>query len=132
MARDCLTSSPVGKRAVKCVYISTLAIPKPAQHGRVSLSARKVQSPEDAIFADLDGDGRLEIVSLTEGKTRSLFWHRFTGAADQLLQSEHWTTSTFPATAGTQKWMQAAALDVEEQHGSDLLLASKNKDATVG
>jgi arylsulfatase A-like enzyme len=92
----------------------------------------KVKSPEDAVFADLDGDGRLEVVSLTEGKTRRVYWHRFTGMPEQFLQSEHWTTSAFPATAGTQMWMQAAALDVDGQHGADLLLASKSKDATIG
>ena len=84
----------------------------------------KVKSIEEAIFADLDGDGKLEVISGTEGKTCTLYWHRPNGDA--------WKTDAFPATAGTQMWMQAAALDLDGQHGTDLLVASKNKEAAVG
>lgn len=92
----------------------------------------KVTSAEDAILADLDNDGQLEAVSLTEGKTRSVFWHRFTGQKDELLDPKKWTTDAFPATEGTQMWMQAYAANLDGQHGQDLVLASKGPDATIG
>lgn len=84
----------------------------------------EVKNVEEAIFADLDGDGRLEIVSGTEGKTRTLYWHR--------RVEGQWRTDAFPAAKDTQMWMQAAALDLDGQHGMDLLLASKGEGAAVG
>jgi len=92
----------------------------------------QVRDAEDAIFVDLDGDRRLEVVSLTEGQTRTVFWHRFMGDTDDLLSPDKWETSAFPATAGTQMWMQAVTMNVDGQHGDDLILASKNTGATIG
>lgn len=90
----------------------------------------KVQHAEEAIFCDLDGDGRLEVVSGTEGNTRTLYWHR---AHDRdSMNAAHWTTQALPAATSTQMWMQAAALDLDGRHGQDLLLASKNKGAALG
>lgn len=88
------------------------------------ITVGKVKDVEEAIFADLDGDGKFEVVSGTEGKTCTLYRHRPTG--------DGWKTEAFPATARTQMWMQAAALDLDGQHGTDLLVASKNKEAAVG
>jgi hypothetical protein len=84
----------------------------------------EVKNVEEAIFADLDGDGRLEVVSGTEGKTRTLYWHRQIDG--------QWRTDAFPAATNTQMWMQAAALDLDGLHGPDLLLASKGDGAAVG
>src|SRR5262245_39159455 len=35
----------------------------------------RAPSPEDAVFADLDGDGTLDAISSCEGKTRTIFVH---------------------------------------------------------
>ncbi|WP_395743646.1 FG-GAP repeat domain-containing protein [Prosthecobacter sp.] len=87
------------------------------------ITVGEVTNVEEAIFADLDGDGELEVVSGTEGKTCTLYWHRRVNGA--------WTTQPFPVAKNTQMWMQAAALDLDGQHGPDLLVASKNKGAAV-
>jgi hypothetical protein len=93
----------------------------------------KVANVEEAIFADLDGDGRLEVISATEGSTRTVYWHCFTGGrGGELLDSTRWRTDAFAVTVGAQMWMQAAALDLDGQHGADLLLAAKAKGATIG
>lgn len=83
----------------------------------------EVTNAEEAIFTDLDGDGELEVLSGTEGKTCTLYWHHRVDGA--------WTTHPFPAATNTQMWMQAAELDLDGQHGADLLVASKNKGAAV-
>ncbi|MBK8040726.1 MAG: VCBS repeat-containing protein [Verrucomicrobiaceae bacterium] len=98
--------------------------PEKAREPWKSISVGEVKNVEEAIFADLDADGQLEVVSGTEGNTRTLYWHR-------LIQGE-WRTEAFPAAKNTQMWMQAAALDLDGQFGPDLLLASKNKDAALG
>lgn len=88
------------------------------------ITVGNVKNVEEAIFTDLDADGQLEVVSGTEGKTRTLYWHRQIDGK--------WQTDAFPAAKDTQMWMQAAALDLDGQHSTDLLLASKNKDAALG
>lgn len=88
------------------------------------ITVGNVKNVEEAIFTDLDGDEQLEVVSGTEGNTRTLYWHR-------LIEGQ-WRTDAFPAAKNTQMWMQAAALDLDGQHGPDLLLASKNKGAALG
>lgn len=92
----------------------------------------KVGNVEEAIFADLDGDGRLDVVSGTEGRTCTIYWHRFTGQSGELLRTERWRTEIFPATQSAAMWMQAAALDLDGQRGAELLLGAKNEGATIG
>ncbi len=98
----------------------------------------KVRAAEDAILVDFHGDDHLSVVSCTEGKTRTVFLHRYiSGNAvapgnKDLLNPEKWITSSFPATAGKQAWMQAVAIDLDEQNGADVILASKGKGATIG
>ena len=106
--------------------------PRQAREPWPRVTVGKVASPEDAIFTDLDGDGRLEVVSCTEGKTRTVFWHRFGGGPEDWLKPDRWSTVPFPATQNSQQWMQAVAMDLDGQHGLDLMLASKGENATVG
>ncbi len=92
----------------------------------------KVNDAEDALFVDLDGDGWLDVVSCTEGKIRTVFWHRFKGSAGSVTDSLSWNTLAFSTTLKTQWWMQAAAMDVDGMHGVDLILASKNEGGGIG
>ncbi|MFZ2277098.1 MAG: VCBS repeat-containing protein [Prosthecobacter sp.] len=97
--------------------------PAKAREPWSQITVGEVKNVEEAIFTDLDGDGELEVVSGTEGKTCTLYWHRRVDGA--------WTTQPFPAATNTQMWMQVATLDLDGQHGADLLVASKNKGAAV-
>lgn len=106
--------------------------PENARGAWPRVTVGKAASAEEAIFTDLDGDGRLEVVSGTEGKNRTVYWHRFTSDSAGLLSAECWKTDAFPATQKAQSWMQAAAMDLDGQHGLDLLLGSKGAGATVG
>lgn len=117
---DIVTGWEEGGRVAVCLNPG----PSKVREKWPALTVGEVKNVEEAIFADLDGDGRLEVISGTEGKTRTLYWHRESAGA--------WSTQAFPAAAGTQMWMQAAALDLDGQHGADLLLGSKNTDAALG
>jgi hypothetical protein len=88
------------------------------------ITVGEAASVEAATFADLDGDGRLEVISGTEGRTRTMFWHRHIDG--------QWRTDAFPAAGKNRMWMQAAAVELDGLHGTDLLLAAKGADATVG
>jgi hypothetical protein len=47
------------------------------------------------------------------------------------LQEEAWQTSPFPSTHKQQMWMFALPLQVDAQHGIDLIVGSKGADASI-
>jgi hypothetical protein len=92
-----------------------------------------VKNVEEAIFADLDGDGRPEVVSGAEGGTKTMFRHRYVGDGNGgLLDPAQWKTDPIPITVGARWWMQAAAVDLDGRHGVDLVVGSKRTGAAVG
>lgn len=90
----------------------------------------QVKSPEDAVFADLDGDGDADVVSCCEGRTRSVFFH-WSPANDPQRELLPWRTEVVPATAGKQSWMFALPLQIDGG-GLDLVLGSKGPGASIG
>lgn len=92
----------------------------------------KVRSPEDAVCADLDNDGRLDVVSCCEGKVKSVFVHWAPKKAEDYLKPEAWQTEAFPALEKKAAWMFCLPMQMDHQHGIDLVLAAKNRGAEVG
>ena len=90
----------------------------------------KVKSPEDAVFADLDGDGDADVVSCCEGRTRSVNFH-WSPANDTQRELLPWRTEAIPATVGKQSWMFALPLQIDDG-GVDLVLGSKKTGASIG
>lgn len=90
-----------------------------------------VRSPEDAVFADLDGDGRLDVVSATEGRERKIFVHWAPAEPTDITDGAAWTTIPFPSTIGEQWWMYTLPLDVDKDGHIDLIIGSKNAGASV-
>ena len=97
-----------------------------------AVTVGKVRSPEDAVFVDLDQDGQYDVVSCCEGKTRTVYVHWAPSRATDYLDSGKWVTAEITCLAGKQQWMFALPMQLDGQHGSDLVLGSKGNGATVG
>ncbi len=85
---------------------------------------------EDAVFVDMNGDGMLDIVSCTEGKTRKIFVQF--APKNNLLDSAAWQQSVLPASAGRMMWMYAEPLQLDGKNGIDLIAAGKNENSQIG
>lgn len=89
-----------------------------------------VPNVEDAVLVDLDGDGRLEVVSAAEGDARRLVVHRRAEAADSLLDAAAWESTTVPPSVDGMQWMFTAPFSM---NGRTLLVAGgKNEEAQIG
>ena len=97
-----------------------------------AVTVGEVGDPEDAFFVDLDGDGALDVVSLCEGETRSIFVHWAPADRSRLTDSAAWTTAELPAASGMAQWMFGLAMQVDGQRGVDLIASAKNEGAQIG
>ena len=97
-----------------------------------AITVGKVKSPEDAVFADLDNDGAVDVVSSCEGKNRTMYVHWAPVDTKDYMSQEAWSTEPFPATEKKQSWMYALPMDIDGKHGIDLIVASKGQNAAVG
>ena len=97
-----------------------------------SVTVGKIASPEDAVFADLDGDGRLDVVSCSEGKTKQVTVHWAPKDPTQYLNSNAWKSEVIPTTKNLTQWMFCLPMQVDGKNGVDLVLGAKNDGAQVG
>lgn len=88
-------------------------------------------SVEDAVFADLDGDGFLDVISSTEGRERTVYVHR-ASTPETILNPDSWTTRPIPITQAHKQWMFCVPMDIDQRNGLDLILGSKNENAGIG
>lgn len=84
----------------------------------------RTPSAEDAVFADLDGDGRLDIVSSTEGSSRRVFVQWAPPEADA-LEARAWQQAEFPAVTDVARWMFAEPMQIDGRNGLDLVIGGK-------
>ncbi len=83
----------------------------------------RVRSPEDAVFADLDGDRAWEVISACEGDERALFVH---------WARPRWRTEAIPASRGVMQWMFTLPMQIDGRHGIDLVAGGKGPGAAIG
>jgi hypothetical protein len=87
---------------------------------------------EDAAFVDLDADGRTDVVTCCEGRTRKMFVHWGPRDPAKYFDESAWTTEPLPASEDLMMWMFAIAMEVDGLHGVDLVAGGKGADAAVG
>jgi hypothetical protein len=97
-----------------------------------AVTVGKTPSVEDAVFADLDGDGRADVVSSCEGRTRTMFVHWAPNDPGAYLDPERWTTDPIPASRNRMMWMFCIPTQVDGEHGVDLVAAGKGPDCQIG
>lgn len=79
---------------------------------------------EDAILVDVDGDGRLDVVSSTEGDSRRILVH-WGPTHEHLLERDAWQQADVTAVSGMTRWMFAEHLRLEGQHGISLVIGGR-------
>jgi hypothetical protein len=89
-------------------------------------------SVEDAVFADLDSDGSIDIVSCCEGDYQSVNIHWAPKQTKSYLDSSKWRTTLLPACYKRCKWMFAYPMNVDNKNGIDLIVGSKSKRGMIG
>jgi len=105
--------------------------PAKAKSAWPSVTVGRVASPEDAVFADLDGDGNLDVVSSCEGRERTMYVHWAPAKRKDYLKANAWVTEAIPATKQKQSWMFAEPAQIDGRGGIDLFVSSKGANGSI-
>lgn len=106
--------------------------PKRAKQPWPAVTVGRVRSPEDAVFADLDEDGSIDVVSCCEGSERTMFVHWAPAEKSKYLDESAWKTEAIPASQKAGLWMFCLPLQVDGKAGVDLVAAAKGRGAEIG
>ena len=90
----------------------------------------QTKNVEDAVFADMNNDGTLDIVSCTENHSEKILVH-FSPQKD-FLNPKNWHQLVLPASDSVMMWMFAEPFQVDGKNGVDLIAAGKNKNGKLG
>jgi len=96
-----------------------------------AVTVGKVPSIEDAVFADLDGDGRADVISAAEGGAKRISIHWAPKDRAAYTDAAKWTTTALPASLG-QQWMFCVPVQLDGKHGLDFIAGSKGRGASIG
>ncbi|MFO7974730.1 MAG: VCBS repeat-containing protein [Candidatus Hydrogenedentota bacterium] len=97
-----------------------------------SVVVGRVRSPEDAVFADVDGNGVMDVVSACEGSERTVFVHWAPDEPSAYLDASQWKTEAIPASRDRTQWMFVAPLPDPQGGPPRLFAGAKNEGAAVG
>ncbi|WP_437206296.1 FG-GAP repeat domain-containing protein [Planctomicrobium sp. SH664] len=92
----------------------------------------RTKAVEDAVFADLDGDGAVDVISCCEGEERQIFICWSPEEKSRMLNPTAWTRTSLPAAAERMRWMYALPAQIDGNHGLDLFAGGKGPGAAIG
>ncbi len=95
-----------------------------------AVTVGKVASPEDAVFADINGDGAVDVISSTEGDEKTIYVHQ--APTEGYMDPSRWETRPVVRSQGKGQWMFAEPMDVDGNGSIDLVAGSKNDFAAIG
>jgi len=95
-----------------------------------AVAVGSVGDVEDAVLADMDGDGATDVVSCAEGDTRVISIHWAPKERERYTDAPAWRTEPLPVSAGAMMWMFALPMRID---GKQALVAGGNgKNAAIG
>ena len=94
-----------------------------------SVTVGKTPSVEDAVFVDLNMDGRVDVVGCCEGAAKTVFVH---WAPEGSLLEGSWRQEVLGPTARRMAFMFCLPLQVDGQGGVDLVIGAKGQGAQIG
>ncbi len=106
--------------------------PKKSKSLWPAVTVGQVHSAEDAVFADVDGDGAFDVVSCCEGKERSVFIHWAPPNAENYQTPTAWQTEAIPVAEKAKMWMFCLPMELDGKPGVELIAGAKGKEAQVG
>ncbi|MDA2924188.1 VCBS repeat-containing protein [Acidobacteria bacterium AH-259-L09] len=89
-------------------------------------------SVEDAVFVDVDADGVMDVVSSTEGESKTIFVHWAPNDKEKYLDSNAWRTEALPTSKFVTQWMFSIPMEIDGKNGIDLVAGGKGPDAKIG
>ncbi|MDO6436528.1 VCBS repeat-containing protein [Cyclobacterium sp. 1_MG-2023] len=87
---------------------------------------------EDAFVSDLNGDGYMDLITLSEGKHQRVTIHWAPADEADYLDAQNWVSKDIPVTVGKTKWMFGRPIDLDGKNGPDLVVGSKDPNGTLG
>ena len=96
-----------------------------------AVTVGRTPNVEDAVLADIDGDGVLDVITSCEGGERSIHVHRL-GKPAAILDPAAWRTEPLPAARKAMMWMFTLPMQVDGRGGTDLVAAGKGEGAQLG
>jgi len=97
-----------------------------------SVIVGKTPSVEDALFADLNDDGAVDVITCSEGNNKKVYINWAPSKPDHYLDSSKWKTQVLPASEGLMQWMFALAAPIDKKQSIDLVVGAKNEEAKIG
>jgi len=97
-----------------------------------AVTVGKTPSVEDAVFADLDRDNSMDVISCCEGSAKTVFIQWAPRNRNHYLRSDRWRQRPIPSSVGMMRWMFAWPMQVDGKKGVDIIAGGKGRNAQIG